>query len=335
MDFVQTDEGYIALQTSEPTSTHEPPDSTGDVCIRLVEVGACGDVVGQITVGWDGSQHPHAFARSNDGYIVAGTTHREEDTNDRQSGFVAEISPGGDVQWCIEAGSRLQDVVTVLSGEYVAVGSGGDVNEPGPGENGLAVRFDAGGEVDSVREYPRERPNINGQRFYSVAPMEDGGVVAAGQQSRGIWVLAVSPTGGERWSAGLEVDEGQIRDIVRTTDGGYALVGYAFFSEGGYGSGWGIGPFLWKLDGSGSTQWVTRFSDPPYARAVVETEAGYAVTGEEFSVLGTTAQGTPQWLVPRTEGIGRTLLARSDGSLVAGGFNRGSGELLEVPASKL
>jgi hypothetical protein len=92
------------------------------------------------------------------------------------------------------------------------------------------------------------------------------------------------------------------RALIRTIDGGYALVGWTSSFGAGYGDFW-----LVKTDGNGNAQWNKTYGgtngDAAYA-LVQTTEGGYALAGytgsfgagnRDFWLVKTDASGTMQW----------------------------------------
>jgi hypothetical protein len=281
-------------------------------------------VVSRATLGWEGVQYPSAFVRSDDGYVVVGSSVGAGEEGDERSGFVAEGDREGELRWRVDAGDRLNDVAVTSTGEYAAVGERDDDPTDHTNDGGLVVRVDADGKVVSARTYPD--PDRRGALFYevltSVAPTDDGGLILGGQQSRGPWLFEVGPDGEIRWRGGPD-GEGRVRDVVRTSDGGYVAAGTLFDM--------GTGPFVTKWGGETEFTAVYGARLPDFG-SVAETGDGYVaagyggyVGGEGGYLLGVGTDGSRRWSVAESTSdatFGFDVLGTADGGFIAGG--RGS-----------
>jgi hypothetical protein len=314
-EVVRIDGRYLALQPTEPTCKRGR--SNVDTGIGIVELGACGDPLGRTTVDWQGAQYPLAFVRTDDGYVVVGTTRPVGDDEDATpTGFVVGVGGDGEVLWRVEAGDAVRDVVHDPTGGYVAVGE----TDPKIGA-GIVLRLTPDGEVRSREEYST-RGAVSEYEFRTVVPTEDGGLVVAGRTGFSSLVLGIGPDGDVRWEQEIEQGEayeGEVNDLVRTDDGGYALVGVGFFDPG-------LEGVLLKLDGDGEWQWIERYDDFRSPRAVIETESGYVLAGTSFTralngavVRRTDAEGRPRWTVDREGTAAEAVVGTPDSGLVVAG----------------
>ncbi|TBN03291.1 hypothetical protein EYD45_09790 [Hyunsoonleella flava] len=120
----------------------------------------------------------------------------------------------------------------------------------------------------------------------------DGDVVNKTNSSFDFWVLKFGPHDALQWQktyGGTDDDRGH--DIIQTTDGGYAILGYSKSTDGNLSDNAGANDFwLCKLDASGNISWQKSFgflgADIGYA--LIETnDNGYLITG----VLDVSASG--------------------------------------------
>ena len=99
------------------------------------------------------------------------------------------------------------------------------------------------------------------------------------------WLLKIDAAGNIQWNrryGGAGIDYG--RCVVRTSDGGYALLGVTNSSGAGF-----TDPWLFKVDSSGSMQWSQTYgtANADVALSLVQTsDGGYAIAG------GTATSGT-------------------------------------------
>lgn len=138
---------------------------------------------------------------------------------------------------------------------------------------------------------------------YVVAKTSDGGTIVAGttkstdgdvssnQGNRDIFVVKMDASGNKQWSktfGGTNYD--YAIGIVATTDGGYALCGLTYSSDGDISSNRGSSDILViKIDASGNKQWLKTFggtsSEIAYS-ILTTTDGGYVLAGETRSKDG-------------------------------------------------
>jgi hypothetical protein len=142
---------------------------------------------------------------------------------------------------------------------------------------------------------------INDDRALSLVATSDGGYALAGTTDSfgaggyDFWLVKTDVDGNQLWSRtyGGAGDE-EAHSLVQTSDGGYALAGYALF---GYTDFW-----LVKTDADGNMQWdntYNRGGSSEHAYSLVQTGDGeYVIAGFTNSV----AEGGDFWLV-KTERV--------------------------------
>lgn len=139
-----------------------------------------------------------------------------------------------------------------------------------PTENGLIQ----GREFIGTLEYVRNFGGSGIDTFHDLVPTQDGGYVAFGSSNStdgdlahkalpvsDYWLLKLDALGHVQWSrtfGGSMEDLGQ--GVVQTTDGGYALTGYAMSSDGDASNNQGFHDnWILKLDANGNLEWEQSF----------------------------------------------------------------------------
>ena len=171
----------------------------------------------------------------------------------------------------------------------------------------------------------------------SIAQTLDGGFIIAGQgesqsnsSDRDVWLFKTDASGNALWNqkiGGTQYDGAS--QVIQTSDGGYALVGYTFSYGNGKNDVW-----LVKLDSSGSTQWDKTFggSEDDFGSGLVQTsDGGYALIantksfgtgGQDFWLLKVDSFGNKVWDQTyggaKDEGAGSLVLTEDGGYALAG-----------------
>ncbi|AXT52046.1 hypothetical protein D1818_14810 [Aquimarina sp. BL5] len=165
----------------------------------------------------------------------------------------------------------------------------------------------------------------------SIVESEDGGYVVFGytQSVDGdisdkdatdsdFWVLKISPEGTVVWSktyGGTGDDRGQ--RVIKTNDGGYALVGYSRSADGDVSENAGLQDYwMVKIDASGNLQWEKSFGFPGIDRAfsIVQTaDNGYFLTGF-LDVTASNGEGNDNRKKSEKHGVGEFWGIKLDAS---------------------
>ena len=148
----------------------------------------------------------------------------------------------------------------------------------------------------------------------SIQETPDGGFIVAGETDsfgageEDVWVLKFRKNYTLEWSSTYGgADEDQAREILRTTDGGYVVVGYTkSFGAGSYDI------WLLKLNRKGSIRWQKTYggAKADYGHSISATADG------GFVVAGTTASfgsGTSDGWILRLNGRGAVLWEKTYG----------------------
>jgi hypothetical protein len=142
---------------------------------------------------------------------------------------------------------------------------------------------------------------------HSLVQTSDGGYALAGwTESFGagksdFWLVKTDSAGNQQWNktyGGTNYDYAY--SMVQTSDGGYAIAGYAVYEAG-------LDSWLVKTDSAGNPQWTRTYggASGDAASSVVQTnDGGYALAGYtasygagswDFWLVKTDSAGNPQW----------------------------------------
>jgi N-acetylneuraminic acid mutarotase len=221
-------------------------------------------------------------------------------------GVAAANSP---TQWIKDIGSFSlgtgNSVIQTADGGYALTG----------GKDGgfLLLKTDSSGDVQLEKTYGTE---VEFTSFAnSIVQAEDGGYVMAGQGTP--WpnfigpngtlfnLLKTDPIGNVQWNRSYSTEDTPFiaKSLIKTSDGGYAVAGYAEIGHTVMGSGTGF-VCLIKTDEIGNIQWRKQIiADSIWAEvhiSVVETaDAGYALLSvADFSVQAVPAvENVDFWLI--------------------------------------
>jgi hypothetical protein len=162
------------------------------------------------------------------------------------------------------------------------------------------VKTDANG----TEQWNQTYGGAKGDAAWSLIQTSDGGYALTGDTMsfgdwRGdAWLVKTDAVGNVQWDQiyGTNYETDSTHWVVQTSDGGYALAGYAD------GFGW-----FFKIDGSGNVQWSHAYGGwQSFIRAGVQTsDGGYALAGDtsfyssyayyDFWLVKTDSSGNWQW----------------------------------------
>lgn len=168
-------------------------------------------------------------------------------------------------------------------------------------ENSIVIPTNSTGEVASIKTYGGSKNDA----VHAVVNTNDGGYAVAGysqsidhditdksSENFDFWLLKFSSEDMLEWSktfGGTKDD--RANDIMATSDGGFAILGYANSADGDASTNAGAQDFwLIKLDASGNLIWQKSFgyAGNDYGNTLIETnDNGYLITG----VLDVSASG--------------------------------------------
>ncbi|MBQ4801503.1 hypothetical protein J8L88_01475 [Aquimarina sp. MMG015] len=146
----------------------------------------------------------------------------------------------------------------------------------------------------------------------------DGDITDKDATDSDFWVLKLSTEGTILWSktyGGTGDDRGQ--RIIKTIDGGYALVGYSRSTDGDVSENAGLQDYwIVKIDASGNLEWEKSFGFPGIDRAfsvVQTTDNGYFLTGF-LDVTASNGEGNDNKTFFEKHGVGEFWGIKLDAS---------------------
>lgn len=254
--------------------------------------------------------------------------------------YVVKMDAMGAVQWATrlggDEGEEARAVCPAGDGGFVVVGNIGEVLSGPFGLFDPARPFVA--KVDSMGNEVWFR-TIEADPYtvgYAIAVADDGTFAIAGMTKEGritgsqdAFVVKFDADGYELWRRNSFGPSEFARDIIATSDGGFAITGYDASGHRDDISHKGL--FAVKLNGAGETEWAFRLPDSPnlaYGDAIVETrDGGFAIAGDTYEDLfickldskGQLVEFTRAETVSHTQGF--DIIEAADGSLITAGIS--------------
>jgi hypothetical protein len=248
-------------------------------------------------------------ATSDGGYALAGSTYSFGAVGN--DFLVVKTDSCGNVEWSrTYGGTEFLDidiaysVVETSDGGYAIAG---ETRSFGAGmEDFWLIKTDSYGYIEWNQTYGGSGIDI----AHSVVETSDGGYTIAGYTSsfgfeRNVWLVKTDVSGNVEWSQRYGGSDGEdAYSLVATSDGGYAIAGYAIsFADEGTGRDF----LLIKTDAYGNIEWNRTYGGrlSEWAYSVVETsDEGYAIAGyttssgaglNDFWLVKTDDSGNMEW----------------------------------------
>jgi len=343
------DEAYSIVQTTDggyAVAAYTYSFGAGSYDFLVLKLNSSGGLDWARTFGGTDWDWAYSMVQTTDGgYAVAGYT-GSFGAGDYDF-LVLKLNSSGGLEWARTFGGTGWDgaysMVQTTDGGFAVAGRTESFGAGG--YDLLVLKLNSSGDLQWARTFG----GTDWDWAYSIVQTTDGGYAVAGYtRSFGagdydFLVLKLNSSGGLDWArtfGGTGWDEA--RSIVQTSDGGYAVAGYArSFGAGGYDL------MVLKLNSSGGLDWARTFggTNYDYAYSITQTtDGGYAVAGKtksfgagdyDFLVLKLNSSGGLQWA--RTFGgtdwdEARSIVQTSDGGYAvagyAGSFGAGSGDFL-------
>jgi hypothetical protein len=267
---VQTGDGGYAL--------------AGNGFASLIRTDANGDTLWT----WDTGNTVYSMTPTSDGgFALAGVTY----AGYTSYFYLAKIDSNGSKEWSKTYGTvnwsqEAYSVVQTSDGGYALAGCRQNYMDTTATWNGYLVKTDAAGTSQWSKTYD------NGSEDYlrCLVQTPDGGFALAGYSASysifDFWLVKTDASGNAQWNKLYDKFYGipswdEAYSLVRTSDGGYALVGWSWRFDTGNRDFW-----LVKVNGSGTRQWDRIYGggELEEARSVIQTDDGrYAVAGETRS----------------------------------------------------
>ena len=246
------------------------------------------------------------------GYAIVGTT--ASFGNGGKDFWLVKIDGSGKKQWDKTYGGTGYDeaksIVQTMDGGYAIVGS---TESYGAGFQDMwLVKTDSAGNKQWSKTYGGPASDFG----ESIRQTSDAGFILAGLTASygaggfDFWLIKVDSNGDKQWDKTLGGTSGdEAFSVIKTNDGGYAMVGVtASFGAGGW-DGWIV-----KTDSSGNKQWSKTYggSNQDWIFSIVQTsDEGYAMAGETRS-FG--SGGNDFWLI-RVDQFGNQQWSKTYGGI--------------------
>ena len=263
------DRGFAIIQTTDGGYAIAGDGNSygaGNYDMYVIKLDVSGNLQWMRTIGGAANDGAQAIIQTNDGgYAVAGYT---DFGNNLKSFYVARLDANGNLSWSryIEGGEYewAYSIAQTTDGGFVVAGIKGDGNAT---FNLYITKLDASGNF----LWGREIGTTNDDRASYVTPTSNGGCIVVGfvQPNPGqyrAYLAHLSSNGNLVWDRTVHFSNSDFGSyIVRTSDGGYALVGNDKF---------------FKLDANGNPQWGRSLGGGRLTSVVeVGTGQGYTVAG--------------------------------------------------------
>ena len=268
---------------------------------------------------------------SDGGYVMAGITWSfgagEGDF------WVVKTDSLGNEEWNRTFGGPLGDqaesVQQTNDGGYIVTGAYEVIGNP-PIKL-LLIKLDQNGDLEWEQTFGNSGFNVG----YSVLQSEDNGFIVGGFKSmpdHDFWLLKTDGNGNLEWEQTYDLGVDQVKEIRKTSDNGYILIGTTHPLSGGNWDFW-----LVKTDSLGNEEWNQSYGGIEYefATSVIQDyENGYLLTGAtealhpdmfDLWLIKTDELGNVEWEIIYGEednyesanSIQRTL----DGNYILAGMN--------------
>src|SRR5271157_1463801 len=306
-------------------------------------------VAWQKTYGGPGDDEARSVRQCPDGgYIVAGYTYSFG--NGGSDVYLVKADGSGNLQWSRTYGGSGDDLAYAVNltrdGGYIITGY--TYSFGNGGSDVYLVKTDGSGNLQWSKTYGGAANDSGCSVFQAV----DGGYVIGGYTSsfgngsNDFYLIKTDASGNLQWSrtyGGPGDDDG--KDIIPTSDGGYAFLGYT----DSYGNG-SYAVYLVKTNATGDVQWTRTYggSGRDFGQFIRQTtDGGYVIAGlsapysnngvHDALMIKTDSMGNAQWI--KVYGgsnfdEARAVQQMSDGGYVLAGqtdsFGNPNGDLFVV-----
>jgi hypothetical protein len=299
---IQTADGGYAFTGLASSNNGDVTNSHNSVDYWVVKLTSNGTMSWQKTYGGSGDDRAYCIKQTTDGgYVVTGesNTNNDGDVTGNHGNidmWVIKINSTGTLQWQQSFGGSNQErgrsIVQTADGGYIVAGCTNSSNS---------------GDVTGNRsETITQCYGDPSDPWYFCDTYT--------QDFNDYWVVKISSTGTMQWQkyyGGTSDDEAY--SIIQTSDGGYAISGYAGSSNGVVNGFHGdYDAWVIKTDNAGDIQWQKAYGGTrvEYGNSISETsDGGYIVAGATaYGVDGdvTLNHGDWDWWVFKLKGIAKS-----------------------------
>ncbi len=198
--------------------------------------------------------------------------------------FLVRIKANGDTLWTKRYGGAASDVARAVrhtrDGGFIVAGTTKSYGPSASAGNIWLLKTDANGDTTWTKIIGTD----NEEECYSVKQTYDGGYILTGRtgtnsaEASDIYVVKTDVNGDTTWTKTYGAGNGNdlAREIIQTTDSGYALTGFKHFEDVSTVS---LQFYILKLDEQGIQQWDTAFGNTAspngaYGYSIVQTNDG-------------------------------------------------------------
>ncbi|MFP3593598.1 T9SS type A sorting domain-containing protein [Chryseobacterium sp. SIMBA_038] len=265
----------------------------------------------QKSLGGTNSDRAHTIIQTADGgYMISGASNSNNGNvtgnHGSQDYWLAKLNSTGNLQWQKSLGGTGTDygssIVQTADGGYVVAGTSDSNNGNVTGNHGLTdgwvlkLNSDAG-----IIYWQKSFGGTNYDVINQMIPTTDGGYIFAGNSSSNngdvpgnngyvdYWIVKINSDGNVQWKKSLGgTGDDRATCIVQTSDGGYAVAGYAENNNGDVTGNHGSKDYwILKLNTDGGViYWKKSFGGTyqELPRSIVQTsDGGYIVAGSASS----------------------------------------------------
>jgi hypothetical protein len=269
---IQTTDGGYAVAGSTQSF------GAGNRDMYIIKLNGSGTLQWSRTVGGTNLDAAYSIIQTTDGgYAVAGFNPTFGAGN--SDFYIVKFDSSGTLLWSKTAGGGGLEyafsIIQTTDGGYAVAGS---TTTFGAGSGDMyIVKLDASGNL----QWSRTIGGTMEEFAYSIIQTTDGGYAVAGRtQSFGagnndMYIVKLDASGNLQWSRTVgRTSSDEAYSIIQTTDGGYAVAGFA------------SDMYIVKLNSSGTLQWSRTVggTNTDYAFSIIQTtDGGYALAGYTFS----------------------------------------------------
>ena len=345
------DGGYILSGTSDSSNTmcDKTENCMGDLNIWVVKTDSLGNVEWENTLQADNFWAGGIIQQTSDGnYMVIGASNADisgdktEDSRGLTDLWLLKLDPLGNIIWQKTIGGssqegsgrllELSDGYLILSATYSPIS--GEITEGTHGSfDSWLLKIDFSGNIIWQKTYGGDLDDS----FSFILPMEDGGYLLCGasdssisgnktENSRGLidyWIIKIDSVGNILWQktiGGSEDDRAS--GIIKTTDGGYIIVGNSYSPISGEKTVEGIYSEAWviKIDAYGNILWQQSYGGDSADKLynIIETlDGNFLLVGESASGISgdktQVSRGDYDCWILKIDGLGNILWDKTIG----------------------
>ncbi|MCP4312667.1 MAG: hypothetical protein GY790_15505 [Bacteroidetes bacterium] len=316
---ISTSDGAYVLAGYSNSADGDVSDSHGDFDFWILKLDMNGKMLWQRSLGGEGEDRARAIIETLDGgFAIVGDSYTPEAGYDFR---IAKLSMNGDVQWEKTFGGSSYDiahsVIQAADGSFIVAGysesSDGDVTNNQGHQDCWIIKLSSGGDLI----WQKSMGGTLADEAFTVLEAPDGGFMVAGQtyssdgdvdENHGnsdIWLVKLNQRGCIQWQKTLGGSGHEAaKSLLATPDGGYALAGLTYSSDGDVSMNHGDCDYwIVKTGGEGNIQWEKTLggSKRDDARAISLTaDNGFVVAGSSHSGDGDITEaygGSDYWIV--------------------------------------